>query len=418
VRETWRTPVGRGFIMLAVMSAAFGFAWNAHSNLITNFFYDVLHLSGPQFGYITAIREVGGFVVIFLSALLCRISLQRVTAGALVVLAVGYVLFARSVDFVTLIPWVIVTSLGMHTVFQTQTSLALSLTGPAKSGAVLGRMTAYQQVGTFAALVLIFVVFQFHWLSFRPMFIILGGVAFIAAVAIVGFPHLHEGEPRKVPLERAPIVLRWDYRRYYWLSILDGARAQVFFSFGLWVLVNRFGLDVPHISLILLVVTFACMLVTPWFGRSIDRYGERAILSIVNVAYAIALIGYAFANSVYLACLFYLIYAIINPISGIGASTYLRRICAPEDLASSLAMGLTLNHVTSIVVPVAAGFVLNYVGYQVPFLAVCGTALMAVFVTRGLDAMSQRCAARIAADEAAATLPLADEVAPALPPGG
>ncbi len=46
--------------MLAVMSAAFGFAVNAHTSLVTNYFNDVLLLSGPQFGYITAVREIGG----------------------------------------------------------------------------------------------------------------------------------------------------------------------------------------------------------------------------------------------------------------------------------------------------------------------------------------------------------------------
>src|SRR4030042_2253080 len=76
MRESWRTPAGRGFIMLAVMSAAIGFAVNAHTNIQTNYFDEVLHLSGPEFGYITAVREVGGFVLIFLTALFYRISLQ------------------------------------------------------------------------------------------------------------------------------------------------------------------------------------------------------------------------------------------------------------------------------------------------------------------------------------------------------
>jgi hypothetical protein len=94
MRERWRTPAGRGFVMLALMSAALGFAMNAHNNLLTNYFNDVLHLSGPQFGYITAIREIGGFVIIFLTALFYRVSLQMITAGAIVMLAVGYALFS------------------------------------------------------------------------------------------------------------------------------------------------------------------------------------------------------------------------------------------------------------------------------------------------------------------------------------
>ena len=38
-------------------------------------------------------------------------------------------------------------------------------------------------------------------------------------------------------------------------------------------------------------------------------------------------------------------------------------------------MGVTLLHATAIVVPVAAGMILNYVGYQVPFFIGCGFAL-------------------------------------------
>jgi len=55
-------------------------------------------------------------------------------------------------------------------------------------------------------------------------------------------------------------VFRRDYRYYYALVFLDGARQQVFFSFGLWVLVNHFGLGVAQISLVMMAVTLGCML--------------------------------------------------------------------------------------------------------------------------------------------------------------
>jgi MFS family permease len=401
----WRTPGGRGFIMLAVMSAALGFAMNAHNNVVTNYFDEVLHLSGPQFGYITAVREVGGFVLIFLTASLYRISLQRVTAGALVVLAVGYALFSLSNSFWTVVPWVLITSFGYHTVLQTQYSLGMSLTTEARSGAVLGKMAAFGQAGTFAALLMIFFIFRFKWLSFRPTFVILGVVAFIGAIAIVRFPHLHEGRPRKAPLRRQPIVWRREYRYYYLLNLLDGARQQLFFSFGLWVLVNHFGLTVAQISVVLLAVTFASMVSAAWVGRRIDRHGERHTLSLINLGYVVALAGYAVAGNVWVACFFYLIYAFITPVSPIAASTYLRKISVPEDVAPSLAMGVTILHATAIVVPVAAGFILNFVGYRIPFLIACGFAMLTFFVTLRLDPAAQRCAARVAADESAVATP-------------
>ena len=48
-------------------------------------------------------------------------------------------------------------------------------------------------------------------------------------------------------------------------------------------------------------------------------------------------------------------------------------------------MGVTMQHAAAIVVPVAAGFILNYVGYQIPFYGACGVAVISVFVTLRLD---------------------------------
>jgi predicted MFS family arabinose efflux permease len=355
----------------------------------------VLKLKGPEFGYITAIREVGGFLLIFLTAVLYRVSLQRLTAGALVLLAAGYILYGFSTSFLTVIPWVVITSFGFHTVLQTQYSLGMSLTTESKSGAILGRMAAVGQAGTFAALALMFLIFHFHLLSYRTTFIILGIVALIGAVAIVR-------QVRKVPPKRERIVWKRDYRYYYVLNVLDGARQQVFFSFGLWVLVNRFSMSVSQISLLLLAMAFISMVSSSWVGRRIDRHGEKLAISVVNIAYVAALVGFATVGNVWGASLFYLVYALISPVSMIAATTYVRKIAVPEDVVPTLAMGLTLLHATAIVVPVAAGYILNYVGYQIPFYIACIFALAAIGVTRGLNPAKQKSAARIAADLARA----------------
>ena len=77
-------------------------------------------------------------------------------------------------------------------------------------------------------------------------------------------------------------------------------------------------------------------------------------------------------------------------------STNLTYVVKMDNVAPSLAMGVTLLHATAIVVPVAAGMILNYVGYQVPFFIGCGFALAAALVTLRLDPAKQRSAARVA----------------------
>lgn len=400
LRQFWKNPAGRGFIMLAVMQLCYGFAYSANNNVVTNFFADVLHFDGPQFGYITAIREIGGLTLIVLMALLYRVSIPWLTAGAMFFMGLGFGLFGIATGFGTVVPWILVSSFGMHTILQTQFSLGMSLTTQDKSGHVLGRMNAFMNVGTFVALIVVFIIFHFNLLSYEMTFVMQAVVSVIGAIAIMRFPNLQDGVVRKVVPRREPIVWRRDYRYYYWLNLLDGVRQQIFFSFGLWVLVNRYKLGVEDISLLLLIVTFVGIISSAYVGRLIDRLGERHVLQAINIGYVVALGGYAVVDNVYLACVFYLIYSFIVPFSTIGASTYLRKIAVPADIAPSLSMGVTILHATAVVVPVVAGFILNFVGYQIPFFIACAAALVTVGVTHRLDPTKQRSAARVALDEA------------------
>jgi MFS family permease len=398
----WREPLGRGYILLIAMSLAFGLSMNTSNAVTTNYFEDVLHFTGPQFGYITAIRELPGFLLILIIALLYRLSQQRLTALALVALGVGLAGFVFATDFWTVIPWIVISSVGFHTVLQTQVSLGMSLAEESHSGRVLGTMAGVVQAGALVGTAVVMLVFLRWPAAYHEVYLACGAIALLGAVAILGFPHLHDGKPIAAQMPRQRLVFRRDYRYYYLLNLLDGARQQLFFSFGLWVLVSRFGLGVSAVSLVVILSTVVAMLFSPWAGRMIDRHGERRTLSAINVAYIVALGGYALMGNVLLACLFYVIYSFIAPFSAIGAATYLRKIAVPADIAPSLAMGVTLLHATALVVPVAAGLILNYVGYQVPFFIGCGFALVAAVVTLGLDPVRQRSAARIAMDEAAA----------------
>ncbi|MDZ4721759.1 MAG: hypothetical protein SH847_25125, partial [Roseiflexaceae bacterium] len=69
-RSGWlRTPAGRGFVMIVIATFAAGFAMAAQQNIVANYFEHDLGLSGAEFGYITAIREIPGFLLIFLTAM-------------------------------------------------------------------------------------------------------------------------------------------------------------------------------------------------------------------------------------------------------------------------------------------------------------------------------------------------------------
>ncbi|MSP12110.1 MAG: MFS transporter [Chloroflexi bacterium] len=390
-----RTPLGRGFLMAVVATAATGFAMSAQQNIVANYFEHELGLAGSQFGYITAIREIPGFLLIFFAALFHRLSLPKLTSGALVILAIGYGFFGFSNSFWTVVPWVILSSMGYHTFLQTYQALSMSMTTEGRTGWMLGRINAAYSGGSLVAMGVVLIVFQFNLLSYRSTFALCGLLALVGAIAIFGFPNLHNGEVQAKMAERDRIVLRKEYRYYYYLSLLDGGRQQIFFSFGLWVLVHQFGLNVPVISAILLVVTAINMFIGPKIGKLIDQHGERQMLGLVNVGYVIALVGYGISSNVYAAIGCYIIYSMILPVSGIGSATYLRKVAAAKDVAPSLAMGLSMQHAAAIIVPIATGFVLNYVGYQVPFLVASGFSCLTFLVTRRLYPEAQKSALRL-----------------------
>lgn len=401
-RTMWGTPAGRGFILLSIMMASFGLVMSAQENITTNFFEESLGFSGPQFGYITAIREVPGFLLIFLTAIFYRLSLPKLTALALLLLAVGLAGFGLADGFWTVAPWVILHSLGYHTVLQTQYALGMTLTTEARSGAVLGRLTAISNGAAVVAMVVILLVFHFDLISFGPAFALIGSIALIGAAAVFFFPNLRDGVVQERVARRDPIVVRRAYRYYYYLTLLDGGRQQIFFSFGLWVLVHEYGMTVAGVSALLIVIRLLATATSSWIGRMVDLHGERAMLSAVNIGYIIALGGYALVHNVAIAAACYVVYSIIFPLSSIGSATYLRKVAVDAEIAPSLAMGLSLQHAAAIVVPVATGVILNYVGFQIPFLIACGFAIFTIFVTRRLDPATQKSPARIAEDEARA----------------
>jgi predicted MFS family arabinose efflux permease len=398
LQQHWSSPVRRGFILVAIAMFCFGFSMNAQQNIVSNYFEHVLRLSGPEFGYITAIREIPGFLLIFLTALFYRMSLPRLTAGALCLLAIGFGFFGTATSFWTVAPWVVVSSMGYHTFLQTQYALGMSLTTEARSGSILGRLSAISSAGALVAMLFVFLAFSSGLLGFISTYVLCGVMALVAAIAIFQFPHLRDGELQAQASKREPIVLKKEYRYYYLLSLLDGGRQQIFFSFGLWVLVHHFELDVPMISGVLLVVTAVSMLSGAWIGRMVDRHGERRMLGLVNVAYVVALLGYGLVDNVVVALACYVVYSFIMPLSSMGASVYLRKVAAADEMAPSLAMGITMQHFAAIAVPIAAGFILNYVGYQVPFLVAAVFASATFFVTRRLSPETQKSPQRLLED--------------------
>ena len=390
----------KGFRLLAIVTFLAMIVINIPQTISPNFFRDEIGMDGALNGYLIAIREVPGFLLIFVAALLLRQGLARATAISLFVAGIGYCLFAPANSFAALIIPTLISSIGYHSWLQLQDALGLSLAKHGEEGTVLGRFRSIGFAGTIVALVGTLILFwalrqvsgdlravQAPWL--RGLYVATGICAMIGGLVILGFPV--SANDRAMAKAAPRITWRKEYNLYYWLSFLDGSRMQIYFAFAPFVLVEEFGVDVLTLTELLTVAALINWVAGSHIGKLVDRYGEKRMLTIGYTLHLLVFLGFALSRNIWLLYLTYLGYNFLFLFS-IGTTTYLRKICRPADLAPSLAMGISLAHLTAIVVPLIGAQVWSRFGYQFPFLF--GTVFIfgSLYLTQKIDIPRQRIA--------------------------
>ncbi len=390
----------RAFTLLAITTFLAYIVINIPQTISPNFFRDEIGMDGALNGYLIAIREVPGFLLIFVAALLLRHGLAWATAAALAIAGVGYVLFAGTSSFVGLIVPTLIASVGYHSWLQLQDALGLSLARHGEEGSVLGRFRSLGFAGTIVALLVTLAILfgvervagdlraaQGPWL--RALFVATGVCAFAGALVIFRFPV--SASARAAARVAPRITWRKEYGLYYWLSFLDGSRMQIYFAFAPFVLVEQFGVDALTLTTLLIVSALINWRTGSLVGRLVDRYGEKRMLTAGYTMHLLVFLGFALSQNIWLLYLTYLGYNFLFLFS-IGTTTYLRKICRPEDLAPSLAMGVSLAHLTAIVVPIVGAALWERLGYQFPFLFGTIFIFLSLWLTQKIDIPKQRIA--------------------------
>jgi hypothetical protein len=397
--ELSASQLARGFTLLGITTFLATIMINIPQTISPNFFRDEIGMDGALNGYLIAIRELPGFLLIFVSAILLRRGLANATAIALAVAGVGYLLFAGVNTFAGLIIPTLVASIGYHSWLQLQDALGLSLAKRGEEGSVLGRFRSIGFAGTIVALIFTLAVLlgvewyfggnlEAHQGPFlRGLYILTGICAFIGAAVIFRFPV--SANARAAARAAPRITWRKEYGLYYWLTFFDGSRMQIYFAFAPFVLVEEFGVNALEITLLLIVSALINWRTGGWVGKMVDRYGEKRVLTAGYCMHLAVFLGFALSQNIWLLYLTYLGYNFLFLFS-IGTTTYLRKICRPEDLAPSLAMGVSLAHVTAIIVPVVGAALWAQLGYKFPFLFGTVFIFISLFLTQKIDVEKQR----------------------------
>lgn len=342
---------------LALTVFLVNFGQGLFGGVSTNFFVNVMGLSGSQVLWMTGVREIPGLSLMLIAALITHLPLSRRTAMSLMVMGVGFALYAAAQSYAALLVVVVIASVGFHNWLPLSSSLGLALAKKEHSGRVLGMISSTGALasivgmGVAAVLAVTLPLRAFYVLG--GMAILLGGLLVLRIPASVG--ERQSAEPR--------LLLKRRYWLYYVLIFFEGSRMQVFHAFGTLILVQNYGLDARQISLLLAVSGTVNFLLSPRLGHLLDVVGERITLSVSYVALALCFVGYATVHQAWFLCLMLIGINLLTTL-GMGLSTYVNRVAPRQELTPTLSAGVSINHITSVSMSLLAGTLLSLVGYE------------------------------------------------------
>jgi predicted MFS family arabinose efflux permease len=266
-------------------------------------------------------------------------------------------------------------SAGMHLLQPVQGAIALSIGDEGSRGRRMGLMGAVGTIGAVAGAGFVWLFFDRDAPQYQIGFLCAGAAAAIAAVAywLMHLPEMHQ--------PRLRLVVRKRFWLYYVLEFLFGARKQIFITFGFWVLIKVYDQPAPYIAGLLMAASLIGIVFKPLVGSAIDHLGERAVMIADGILLAVVCLGYGYADKltsnpdtalrVASACFIAdnLLFAL-----GSGRSVYVSRLTeSAQELTSTLAMGVSINHIASMVIPAIGGTIWMALGYERVF--VCAAAL-------------------------------------------
>ncbi len=334
------------FLILLTVCSTMGLqAWRT---LFDNFSVHMVGLEGSHIGVIQSVREIPGFLALLVIFVMLLIKEHRVSSLSIVTLAVGVGITGLFPSYMGLIGTTLVMSLGFHYYETTCQSLTLQYFDQKQSPIVFGRLRSIGAASNIAVGGLIFVMVMY--LSYKQIYLIIGAI--ILAAGIWSFTRNPVRE--NIVPQRKKMILRSRYWLYYFLTFMAGARRQIFVAFAVYLLVKKFEFSVQEITVLFVINNAVNYFLAPMIGRAIVRFGERWVLSAEYFSLIFIFVAYAFVDSKLVVAVLYVADHIFFNFS-MAIRTFFQKIGDPADIAPSMAVGFTINHIGAVVFPVMGG---------------------------------------------------------------
>ena len=391
MNKNQKKAVGIFFAVMALTGLGLGLS----DSVFANYFKDAYQVDAFQRGIIEVPRESPGILTLFVISALAFMGDLKLSIAAQILSVLGLVVLGLFTPaFGVMLVFLFINSLGMHMFMPLGDSLGLSLAGKSSIGTMMGRFSGIRTAFAMTAGILVFAGFKTGFFSFttpvKSIFLI---AAFLLAVVVVLLIALQRmdgelGKPKKVRL-----LIKKEYRTFYLIAILFGARKQIMYVYGPWVLIELLGFGADTMALLAIAGAAIGIFFIPAVGRWIDRYGTARIMTVEAGCFFVIYIAYGVLsaglnNGFFLAAGITVIIAFgLNMIDrmtmqfSLVRAVYMRQIAlSDDDVTPTLSLGLSLDHTLSILSAILCGWLWRELGPQSVFVfaALLSIANMAV----------------------------------------
>ena len=362
-------------VLLMLMAAAVPLSFSVWTTLLNNFVIERAQFTGREIGILQSLREIPGFMAFAVIFVLLIVREQYLAYLSLILLGIGTIITGWFPSVLGLYITTVLMSLGYHYYETMQTSLSLQWLGKDEAPHVLGKIIAVSSFTSIIIYGLLVLATQVWNVDYVVIYAVGGGAtALIALYCWWFFPHY----PEKV-VQHKKIILRKRYWLYYALVFMSGARRQIFVVFAGFLMVEKFGYSVGQISTLFLINAGLNMFLAPKIGRLIGFIGERRALIIEYIGLIFIFTAYAFVTDHRYAAGLYVLDHMFFAMA-IAIKTYFQKIADPKDIASTAAVGFTINHIAAVGLPVVLGLVWVY-SHSTVFMIGAGMAVTSLLLS-------------------------------------
>ncbi|WP_133178549.1 MFS transporter [Shewanella decolorationis] len=346
--NTNKTPNPKALLlwMTFVMSLVFA-VWQA---LLNNFVIEKAQFTGAEIGMLQSLREIPGFLAFTAIFVLLLVREQAFALLSLALLCIGVAITGFFPQVLGLYLTTILMSVGFHYFETINQSLTLQWVDKQDTAAFMGKALAWRSAAALVGYGSIWLVMTWLKLDYWHMYLIIGVLGLLMVISMsLYYPQFdtHEVQHKKV-------ILRKRYWLYYLLTFFSGARRQIFMVFAGFMMVEKFGYSVSEITALFLINYVVNLLFAPAIGRFIGRIGERNALTVEYIGLFFVFVSYALVEQPHMAAALYVVDHLLFAMA-IAMKTYFQKIADSKDIAATMSVSFTINHIAAVIIPVLLG---------------------------------------------------------------